>query len=110
MNISILRGTLVADAVCTELADGRTVHNFELRTGESIVPVAWYDARRPPRLASGDGLVVVGPVRRRWFRSGGGSQSRTEVVAEQVAKPGGRRGAALVAEAAARCASAADVA
>ena len=32
-------------------------------------------------------VVVVGRVRRRFFRSGGATQSRTEVVAERVARP-----------------------
>ena len=32
----------------------------------------------------GDQLLVVGTVRRRFFRSGGSTQSRTEVVASEV--------------------------
>ena len=33
---------------------------------------------------AGQAVVVVGHVRRRFFRAGGATQSRTEVVAERV--------------------------
>lgn len=103
MNITILRGVVATDASHTDRADGRGVHNFEFRTAESVVPAAWYDARRPPRLAAGDEMVVVGQVRRRWFRAGGGSQSRTEVVAGMLAKAGSSRAEKAVLAAAERC-------
>jgi hypothetical protein len=49
------------------------------------VPVAWF---RPPASASDLGVdeevVVVGRVRRRFFKSAGGTQSRTELVADAV--------------------------
>ncbi|MDQ3106634.1 MAG: single-stranded DNA-binding protein [Actinomycetota bacterium] len=49
------------------------------------VPVVWHD---PPATAaaleSGDEVVVVGHVARRFFRAGGTTQSRTEVVARTV--------------------------
>lgn len=49
------------------------------------VPVVWSN---PPALAStldvGDEIVVVGHVARRFFRVGGATQSRTEVVASAV--------------------------
>ncbi len=49
------------------------------------VPVAWFDA---PAVAAaweaGREVVVVGRVRRRFFKSGGTTQSRTEVVADSV--------------------------
>ena len=35
-------------------------------------------------MAAGADLVVLGSVRRRFFRAGGATQSRTEVVAEKV--------------------------
>ena len=47
--------------------------------------MAWAD---PPAaglpVALGEEVVVVGRVSRRFFRSGGSTQSRTEVVAEEV--------------------------
>lgn len=49
------------------------------------VPVVWHD---PPATAvtldAGDEVVVVGHVARRFFRAGGSTQSRTEVVAHAV--------------------------
>lgn len=104
-NTAIVQGTVAADATVTELADGSTVHNFDLRSGDTSVPVAWYDPSRPPKLVAGAEMVVVGRVRRRWFRAGGGSQSRTEVVAVTVAKPGSARAVRAVARAADRWAS-----
>lgn len=41
--------------------------------------------------ATGDAVVVLGRVRRRFFRTGGATASRTELVAERVAAAGERR-------------------
>jgi single-strand DNA-binding protein len=65
------------------------------------VPVAWFD---PPTwataLEAGAEVVVVGRVRRRFFRSGGMTQSRTEVVAHKIVRASARsRVAALLSEA-----------
>ena len=53
--------------------------------GTHSVPVAWFD---PPTsaagLEAGAEVVIVGTVRRRFFRAGGATQSRTEVVADRV--------------------------
>lgn len=103
MNIAMLKGTLVAEPRVTELATGTVVHNYELRTvadgNHQVVPVAWYDPTRPPALDADDEVVVVGVVRRRWFRAGAGSHSRTEVVARAVARAGSRRATRLLDEA-----------
>ena len=92
MNIAILRGELTADPRVTELPGGSVVHNFELATTRAdarlVVPIAWHDPGRWPRLRRGDEAIVVGVVRRRWFRTGGASRSRTEVLASSVARPG----------------------
>jgi hypothetical protein len=42
-------------------------------------------------LDTGDAIVVVGRVRRRFFRAGGVTASRVEVEAEAVARPGDPR-------------------
>jgi single-strand DNA-binding protein len=88
MNVVVLRGTLSSDPVDRTLASGSTIWNLEVTTrteeGSFSAPVAWIDPPHPPRVAAGDDVVVVGQVRRRFFRAGGITQSRTEVVAAAV--------------------------
>ena len=89
MNIVLLQGTLSSDPVVRTLASGSTLWSLELTTvvdGVNVsVPVAWFD---PPASAAqwvaGNALLVSGTVRRRFYRSGGITQSRTEVVATEV--------------------------
>jgi single-strand DNA-binding protein len=88
-NLVVLRGTLAADARLRELPSGTAVAQFDVTTrddtGTQSVPVAWFDP--PPTVADlepGAELVVVGSVRRRFYRAGGATQSRTEVVAAKV--------------------------
>jgi single-strand DNA-binding protein len=53
------------------------------------VPVTWFDAPAwATGMVKGNEVVVIGRVRRRFFRTPGGTQSRTEVVAETVVKAG----------------------
>ncbi|HEY9557733.1 MAG TPA: single-stranded DNA-binding protein [Acidimicrobiales bacterium] len=89
-NLSILVGTLTRAPEARTLPSGDTVLALELSVrpeggpAESV-PVAWFDA--PPAALewpSGHELLVVGRVRRRFFRAGGATQSRTEVVASTV--------------------------
>ena len=49
-------------------------------------PAAWVEALEP-----GDEIVVVGRVRRRFFRAGGATASRVELEADVVARAGDRR-------------------
>lgn len=96
-NLVLLRGTLSSAPRVRELPSGSTLAQLEVTTphpeGARSVPVAWFD---PPssftdRLAEGIELAVVGHVRRRFFRAGGATQSRTEVIAERVALGSRRR-------------------
>ena len=88
-NVVVLRGALAANPRTRELPSGSVLTQLDLTTrdggGTQSVPVAWFD---PPATAAGrvagDELVVIGSVRRRFFRAGGATQSRTEVVAEKV--------------------------
>jgi single-strand DNA-binding protein len=91
-----------------------TVVNLDVRVeaGDGpadSVPAVWSD---PPAWAAtldaGVGLVIVGRIRRRFFRAGGTTQSRTEVVVERATRAALRRqatatlaGAATTLEAAA---------
>jgi single-strand DNA-binding protein len=90
MNVVILRGRLARPPESRALPSGDIVVAYDVtvpRPGEraETVPVAWLDAPASAAdLAAGEEVVVVGRVRRRFFRSGGATQSRTEVAAERV--------------------------
>lgn len=85
-NVVVLRGRVTSDPTTRELPSGRTVTQIELTTacdGAAVsVPVVVDD--RPVTCGAGDEVVVAGHVRRRFFRAGGVTQSRTEVVATDV--------------------------
>lgn len=100
-NVAILAGVLSSDPTLRELASGDIVMTYEVTTkvGDeraSSVPVAWFcdETTKRPDLVKGDAVVVTGRVHRRFFRAGGFTQSRTEVVADRVI-PAGRRKSAL---------------
>ena len=93
-NIAVLRGVVRGEPVTRVLPSGGVVVQFDVSTtvrsrgtvSNTSVPVAWADPSSASMacLADGNELVVVGPVQRRFFRVGGATQSRTEVVAESV--------------------------
>lgn len=91
MNLTILRGTLSRAPEPRELTTGVVVgYDVTIPTDGAkadSVPVVWHD---PPasayRLDRGDEVLVVGCVRRRFFRSAGAVATRTEVVAGTVLK------------------------
>jgi single-strand DNA-binding protein len=88
------------------LASGGVVVQFDIDTriegSAATVPISMTD---PPKsvidvIVDGERVVVLGGVRRRFFRVGGQTQSRTEVVATRIV-PARRRAAVgrLLAEA-----------
>lgn len=91
MNVTIVRGRLSRAPEPRDLPSGDHLVAYEVTverpgTRSDSVPVVWHD---PPAaalaLGAGDQVLVVGRVRRRFFRVAGGStQSRTEVVADSV--------------------------
>lgn len=89
-NVVALVGRLARPPESKELLSGDRLVSYEVtvtREGERAegVPVVWFGA--PPSAADhdvDDAVVVVGRVRRRFYRAGGATQSRTEVVAETV--------------------------
>ena len=106
-NLVVLRGTLAADVRLRELPSGSALAQFDITTrddsGTQSVPVAWFDP--PPSIAelgAGVELVVLGSVRRRFYRAGGATQSRTEVVAAKVVAVRRGRDVRRVLDAAAR--------
>ena len=96
MNIVVLQGVVTRPAEVRELADGTTLALLDVATetanGRLVVPVAW---PAPDRALPKDGIevVVAGHVHRRFFRAGGGTQSRTEVVADASSPCGSPRAA-----------------
>jgi len=88
LNLVVLRGVLSSEPVVRHLASGSVLVSLEVTTttdeGNWSVPVAWFDPRSVPEWPAGREVVVTGVVRRRFFRSGGLTQSRTEVVASEV--------------------------
>lgn len=90
MNVCIIQGRLTRPPEPRVVGSGRSLVTYEIAVdqpegGTESVPVVWEAA---PAVAVDldvdTEVVVVGRVRRRWFRSGGATQSRTEVVAEGV--------------------------
>jgi single-strand DNA-binding protein len=104
VNITVLQGRLSRPPERRELRSGDALVSYEVTTPSAAggraesVPVVWFDApARATDLDEGAEVVVVGRVRRRFFRAGAVTQSRTEVVAAQVvaARPA-KRAARLV--------------
>jgi single-strand DNA-binding protein len=93
-NVALLRGAVRGDPVTRVLPSGGVVVQFDVSTAvrstgtvsNTSVPVAWADPSSASMayLTDGNEVVVVGAVQRRFFRVGGATQSRTEVVAESV--------------------------
>jgi len=92
-NMVLLRGSITSEPVVRDLPSGDVVTHLEVTTRvagrATSVPVAVHD--RPVTVGSGDEVVVTGHVSRRFFRSGGVTQSRTEVIAADVIKTTRRR-------------------
>src|SRR5260370_26606699 len=91
MNLVILRGALSRPPESRALRSGDVVVNYEVtvpgRAGgpATSVPVVWFSPpARAGELEPGTEVVVVGSVRRRFFRAGGATQSRTEGRADKV--------------------------
>jgi single-strand DNA-binding protein len=90
LNVVVAVGRLTRPAELRVLPSGDRLVTMELTVPRDegraeSVPVSWFAA--PARAADLDvdeQVLVVGRVRRRFFRAGGVTQSRTEVVADAV--------------------------
>jgi single-stranded DNA-binding protein len=87
-NTVVLVGHLSSAPQRRTLASGSELWSFEVTTpteeGSWSVPVAWFDPAVEPAFSAGDAVVVLGSVKRRFFRGVAGTQSRTEVVAADI--------------------------
>ena len=92
LNVVVLVGALARPAQDVELPSGSRLLSLEVTVRREegpaeTVPVSWFDAPAwATALDAGADVVVVGRVRRRFFRAGGSTQSRTEVVASKIAR------------------------
>jgi len=96
MNVALLRGTCSSPADVRTLPSGTVLAQLQLTTRVYAtalsVPVAVVDpAAWVEEIDTGDELVVLGTVRRRFFRAAGGTASRVEVEAGIVAPARDRR-------------------
>jgi len=86
VNVVILVGEVTSPPVQRTLQTGEIVSSFDIATrveeGRISVPIACVGECDTTHV--GDNVCVVGIVRRRFFRSGAGVTSRTEVLADQV--------------------------
>lgn len=102
MNVVVIDGVLARPAQQLELPSGSRLVNLEVTVRREdgpaeSVPVTWMDAPAwASSLDAGTEVAVLGRVRRRFFRAGGSTQSRTEVVASRVARASAPAKAAAV--------------
>lgn len=93
-NLAVVCGAVSHEPHERRLPSGAVVIQFDVTTrvesdgkpATVSVPIAWHDpspAQLGLLVADVD-VVVIGTVRRRFFRVGGATQSRTEVVADTV--------------------------
>ena len=84
-NLVVVVGTVSKDALVTEAADGRVFTSFDVicRTEgvRTVVPVT---IDRSLDIAAGSRVAVLGRAEKRFFPSGAGYASRTDVRAETV--------------------------
>ena len=94
-NVVLLRGRVSSEPRVRELPSGSTIVNLEVTThvDDTSVSVPVVVERASVECVAGDEVVVVGHVRRRFFRAGGITQSRTEVFAEKVVRASRTRAA-----------------
>ena len=94
-NVVLLQGRVSSEPRVRELPSGSAIVNLEVTTviGDASVSVPVVVDAPTVDCAAGDDVVVIGHVRRRFFRAGGATQSRTEVLAEKVVRASRTRAA-----------------
>jgi hypothetical protein len=109
LNLVVLCGTASSAAVVRTLPSGRRLVTLSLRVpgregkATSVPVTAWDPAAWIGGIGAGEALVVVGVLRRRFFRDGrGATASRVEVEAATIGRGGERRRRATAARRASR--------
>ncbi len=95
-NLVVVRGIVSREPYIRQLPSGGIVTQLDVTTrSETLtasVPIAVHD--RAVDAVAGDEVVVIGHVDRRFFRAGGVTQSRTELIAGDVVRVGRKRAVA----------------
>jgi single-strand DNA-binding protein len=96
VNVAIVRGTVSSAAERRVLPSDTVLVQLQVTTrleSETLsMPVScWNPDGWVEELQPGDEIVVVGRVRRRFFRAGGATASRVELEAEVLARASDRR-------------------
>jgi single-strand DNA-binding protein len=95
VNVVVLAGTIAAEPVERQLPSGDEVTEIRLsvpEAGKRLLPLpvtVWHKAvgkRALKDLAKGDEVLVHGTLARRFYRSGAGARSLTEVIASGIKK------------------------
>ncbi|HTG47420.1 MAG TPA: single-stranded DNA-binding protein [Actinomycetota bacterium] len=95
VNVVVLAGSVAADPVQRRLPSGDEVTELRLsvpEVGKRLLPLpvaVWHDTTGAAALegiAKGDRVLVHGQLVRRFYRSGAGARSLTEVVASGIKK------------------------
>ena len=95
VNVVVLAGTVSADPVERKMLSGDEVTELRLsvpEAGRRLLPLpvaAWHATVGPQAvrgIAKGDEVLVHGQLVRRFYRSGAGARSLTEVVASGIKK------------------------
>jgi hypothetical protein len=90
VNLALLVGQIVAEPESRTLPSGSCAVSFSLTVRTpgaktTSVPAVWYDPpKRVLRWASGSMVIAQGSVVRRFFQTGAGLGSATEVVVERA--------------------------
>jgi single-strand DNA-binding protein len=95
VNVVVLAGTVAAEPVERQLPSGDEITELRLSVPEAgkrllPLPVAiWHrtvESRALENIGKGDDVLVYGQLTRRFYRSGAGARSLTEVVATGIKK------------------------
>jgi single-strand DNA-binding protein len=93
VNVVVLAGVVAAEPVQRRLPSGDQVTELRVsvpETGKRLLPLpvaVWHSivgARALEGIAKGDPVLVHGRLARRFYRSGAGARSLTEVVASEI--------------------------
>ncbi len=95
VNVVVLAGTIAAEPVERQLPSGDQVTELRLSVpepGRRLLPLpvtVWHGVvgeRVLQQLGKGDEVLVHGTLARRFYRSGAGARSLTEVIASGIKK------------------------